>query len=661
MSESLNLNVYIDAGDIDKISKYCNEKFSCDVKETIRIADDVVNQTFKFEWKWDMERTFIPYTFEGDIVWDKTFNDDEEWIFMLNRHRYWVTLAFAYALTKNEIYVETFIKQASHWIDNVRPVKGNSKTTWRTIDTGVRCENWIKAYSYLQNSNKLNDEFKVKFITSLKEQAEYLYNNYQEHAKLSNWGVLENHGLLAVSLFIKDYEKSKTYIKTAIHRLEEQINLQVMKDGMHWEQSPMYLNEVLHCYLDTIILCRKNNIDIPGSILEKTKKLAYADLYMKKPNHKQVCQSDSDDTDLRDMITKASYLYNDGVLKFGGYKEIDFESVWDLGYSSIEKYKNIEIRKPEKTSYGFENSGNYYMRSGWNEDDNYLYFHCGTLGSGHGHADLLHVSIYANGEDYLIDPGRYTYIEGDEDRIYLKSCRAHNTTIVDNTDFTEIRDSWGYNKVATPITYPFISNNNYDYCEGSHLGYLNKGLFTNRKVFYIKPDIWILVDTFYGENKHKYNQIFHFAKDIQIEKNKTICKGNNGQLTLYHLNDIERSINKTLVSYHYNQIEIQDTLTTELENIGQTSIISVIHGSKEKSNLKVSKIRVTNCSGRILEDEEAEAIKIVHKDIKYILLVCHNEIYKGKKLLNVDGHDVYGKIVFIKCEGENITKEVVKY
>lgn len=661
MGENLNLNIYIDPEDIDKISKYCNEKFNHDVKETIRIANDVVNNTFKFEWKWDMERTFIPYTFEEEIIWDNTFNDDEEWVFMLNRHRYWVTLAQAYVLTKKDIYVQTFVKQVTHWIDNVRPIEGTDKTTWRTIDTGVRCGNWIKAYSYLQNSNILTDEFKLKFVESLKEQACYLYDNYKEHAKLSNWGVLENHGLLVVCLFIKDFSSREEYIKTALSRLEEQINLQVMHDGMHWEQSPMYQNEVLHCYLDTIILGKRNNIHIPIPIIEKTKKLAYADFYMRKPNHKQVCQSDSDDTDLRDMITKASFIYNDGVLKFGGYKEIDFESVWDLGYSSIEKYKKIEIKKPLKTSYGFENSGNYYMRSGWNEDDNYLYFHCGTLGSGHGHADLLHVSIYANEEDYLIDPGRYTYIEGNKYRTYLKSCRAHNTTIVDNTDFTEIRDSWGYNKVATPITYPFITNDNYDYSEGSHLGYLSKGVFTNRKVFYIKPDIWILIDTFYGEGEHEYKQFFHFAKDIVVKENKTICKGNNGLLTLYHLNGVSKKVEKAPVSYHYNKIQLHDTLTTEIKNIGQTSIITVAHASKESSNLSISKIDVKNCTGRLLEDKEAEAIKIVGENATYILLICHNEIYNGKKLLNVDGYDVYGKVVFIKSEDENTIREVIKY
>lgn len=657
----MNINLYLDVKDIEHISNYCIDNFADEVMETIRIANDVSNNTFKFEWKWDMERTFIPYTFTKDIIWDKAPNNDEEWIFMLNRHRYWITLGQAYVLTKDEKYTKTFIRQLTHWIKNVRPVEGTEKTTWRTIEAGIRGENWIKAYSYFSNSEYIDEETTRIFVESLKEHGEYLYSNYSDARKLSNWGVLESHGLLVIGLFLNDKELSEKYIQESLRRLEEQIGLQVMEDGMHWEQSPMYLNEVLHCYLDTINICKRNNIEIPNIILEKTKKLAYANLYMKKPNHKQICQSDSDDTDLRDMLTKAAYLFEDGVLKFGSYEEIDFESIWDLGYDSIKKYKGIKVKYPEYVSYGFEDSGNYYMRSGWSEHDNYMYFHCGTLGSGHGHADLLHISVFANGEDYLIDPGRYTYIEGNEEREYLKSCKAHNTTIVDDEEFTKLNGSWSYNSVATPIKHPFISKDAYDYLEGSHLGDMSKGIFTNRSVIYIKPDIWVLVDRFYGEGTHKYNQIFQFAKNIELKNEKTICKGNNGVLTLHHINKLDKHIEKKIVSYHYNQIELQDKLITTLKGDGFTSILTVINSSKKESNISIEKIPVRNCNGRVLEDHEAEAIRIINKENTYILTICHNEIFKGKKLLNVYGYHIYGKVVLITENNEGIKKEVIKY
>ena len=50
----MNINLYLDPKDIESISNYCIDNFKNEVLETIRIANDVSNNTFKFEWKWDM-------------------------------------------------------------------------------------------------------------------------------------------------------------------------------------------------------------------------------------------------------------------------------------------------------------------------------------------------------------------------------------------------------------------------------------------------------------------------------------------------------------------------------------------------------------------------------------------------------------------------------
>ncbi|MPQ44079.1 alginate lyase family protein [Clostridium tarantellae] len=663
-----DVNLYFNGiKELKYIVNYCKKNFINDINEVIRIANDLVNNTFKFEWKWDMERTFVPVTFREEIIWDKTPTDDEEWMFMINRHRFWITLGQAYALTEDEKYAKTFCEQIEHWIDNVPLKIGTDRSTWRTIDSGIRCENWIKAYMYFKDSKYFTDKLLEKFILSLEEHAKFLYDKFSDASRLSNWGVLENHGLLIVCLFIPELKNRDKYLKAAIERLTEQIEFQVMDDGMQWEQSPMYLNEVLHCYLDSIIIANKNNLSLPKIIIEKTKKLAYSDLYMAKPNHCQVCQSDSDDTDLRDILTKAAYIFKDSELKFGAYSLIDFESIWDLGFDSIEQYKKIQASKPKYTSYAFNDSGNYYMRSGWKEKDNYMYFHCGTLGSGHGHADLLHISIFGNGEDYLIDPGRYTYIEGNEYREYFKSCIAHNTILIDNIEFTVLNGSWGYKKAAMPIKYPFICKDNIDYIEGAHLGYMDLekgGVFTNRKIIYIKPSIWIVVDEFYGKGIHNYKQYYHFSNNnIALENNSTLCIGKNGYMRMYHLDYVNRTLKTTPISYHYNLLEEATTLICSIDNEDFTSITTIIDVRclNEHSNLKVEKLEVKNCSGRVLEKWEAEGIKIIDRENEYILLICHNDVFKGKKLLNVDGYNLYGKIVLVTKTPKGIQKEVIKY
>lgn len=98
-------------------------------------------------------------------------------------------------------------------------------------------------------------------------------------------------------------------------------------------------------------------------------------------------------------------------------------------------------------------------------------------------------------------------------------------------------------------------------------------------------------------------------------------------------------------------------MITTLKGDGFTSILTVINSSKKESNISIEKIPVRNCEGRILEDHEAEAIKIINKENTYILTICHNEIFKGKKLLSVDGYHIYGKVVLISKNNEGIKKK----
>lgn len=97
-----------------------------------------------------------------------------------------------------------------------------------------------------------------------------------------------------------------------------------------------------------------------------------------------------------------------------------------------------------------------------------------------GHADLLHVDAGIAGEDVLIDSGRYTYVNTPLRR-ELKSPAAHNTTRVDDLDFSTCLDSWGYSALAIPVKGEHCFTDSADYVSGAHLGYLKQGLLPMRK------------------------------------------------------------------------------------------------------------------------------------------------------------------------------------
>ena len=286
----------------------------------LETADLICSKTFIFNHKWDMEVCKTPVKFENEIVWNKIPFNDEEWVFMLNRHKFWTFLAKAYYLTKNEKYLNAFIEQINSWIDNVDIKNPEFKDCSRTIEMGLRCINWIKTLEIFEKDYKFDENLKNKIYSSLKEQCDILIEIYDDFRILSNWGVLQNCGLIAFSFYFNLTDTD--YFKIPLERLEHQCKIQILPDGIHWEQSPMYQNEVLNCLLETAVHFKRNNLEIPSFIKETIKKIGMSNIAMKKPNHHQPMQGDSDDTDLRDIITRCAAVLEDGKLKLEAFLKL---------------------------------------------------------------------------------------------------------------------------------------------------------------------------------------------------------------------------------------------------------------------------------------------------------------------------------------------------
>lgn len=74
---------------------------SSDQDLIMKRANELLEQVFVFNKPWDMERCITPYKLEKDFDWNVTYNDDEEWTFMLNRMDYLNYLIYAGYLTNN--------------------------------------------------------------------------------------------------------------------------------------------------------------------------------------------------------------------------------------------------------------------------------------------------------------------------------------------------------------------------------------------------------------------------------------------------------------------------------------------------------------------------------------------------------------------------------
>ena len=619
-------------------------------KRILTDANRVLAKTFLFDNPWDMEATNFPISFTKAIDWEYQPYDDQEWTFMLARCAFITNLAKSFVLTGDVQYLEKILFLISDFIDQVPYTKKRQATCWRSLDSAIRVQHWIHAYPLLLENGLVDSTFATLFRTSVESHVAFLSSLDTPFLKLSNWGTIGNAGLYFGSVFLED-EKNQ---QLALTKLSENVTHSILSDGWQWEQSPMYHGEVLFSLLHVIQLADKQSKTVPAIIREKAQQMCHATLASMKTDGRQFLQSDSDDTSVRDMLTLGALVFSDPLLKFGGFPTLD-------AFASEEEhtqYNSIEAQQPFYSSIACEASGNYYLRSGWEDDDSVVHFRCGPLGSGHGHADLLHVDASKGGQDVLVDSGRFSYVDGPR-RMALKSGPAHNTIQVDGEDCFTLTDSWGYDKRAMPLQKPMVIKGDWSLCEGAHLGY--HPLVVQRSVLLLGRDLVIIIDSLTTDSSHTYDRYFHFSNTSEVTvENNTVCfNAKDLDAKLYY--DAKESIQMENTGYapHYNQWETKPTARLTSHAEGSASLVSVLHLGERKYPSSVTEVPVVLAASKnVLDSKQARAFSITREGEESVtVLVCFEPCIKGVDLLCANDLCGYGRII-VK---EGARQEVLSY
>lgn len=583
--------------------------------QVIGLADEICQNSFVFRDHWEMEKTNVPYVFEHGIQWDKNPFGDPEWIYALNRHTCLVHLAKAWEITKKNEYTEKFLELAEDWMDHVPLTEESRQTTWRSIEAGIRCGNWLQCRELLSGCPVVESLFWDKFLNVLYRHGEYLMAVNDPFHRLSNWGILQNHGLLLLGIYFKNIE----WEEAAKNRLTEEMHTQIMGDGIQWEQSPMYHCEVLHCILDSIESLRTAGKSVPADWEETARNMLSALAAWCKPNHHIPCQSDSDDIDASDLLQWGRRLFPGELFL-------------------------------QEESAALTESGNYMLRCRHGNRSDYLRFHCGCMGSGHGHADQLHMDLFSGEEDILIDSGRYTYVDNPVRR-RLKGPAAHNTIVIDQKDFSVCANSWGYVKMAVPLKGEYKFTKEADFVSGAHLGYLEDGILVNRKIVAVKEGIYIIADECVGTGKHQYEQYWHFSgkgKLQPVNEGRIRFTGEKATADCFFLKGTCR-LGEAEYSPEYNLMEKAHLLTVEQEKEGNTFFYTVIitREQAQTQNWEAGFIPVSlKKAGRELGESQAQAVRVFHELTEHVVIFCHEEIISEVDLLSAGSYSGYGRVLY---------------
>lgn len=665
---------------------YVRANCRSEAEHLLHQAEDLMQNTFVFTDRWDMEPCAVPYTVPAG-QWTHSPNGDPEWVFMLNRHDYLPKLWQAAVLTGEVRYRRKLIDSVMDWIAS-NPLTREGTPSTRTIDTGIRCMNWIQVLPFLLAEDALTDQEARTMIDSLSAQFANLRERYILKYTLSNWGVLQT------TAFCAGYAWMGQLLPPGLEawawqELQTQLRLQILEDGAHWEQSPMYHVEVLNACVRLLTqlyaaqkaglsLCQEAHFaldagassperkDGPGEgtgseagwLVGAVRVLSRHVLYTADPALMQLPQCDSDVTDVRDVLARAAALLSDaGIYRWGAGETLDMDSVWQLGAAGIAAFEAQRPQTPVRCSWNCPQSGTVTLRSDWTARANFTALKNSPLGSSHGHADQTHLTLYCQGKPFLVDSGRYTYREDDPLRTQLKAPAAHNVCVIDGQSGGTPDGSWNYSDYAEIIPHYFAEQGNAHFAEMTFHGSLRDGTpyQITRRLFVLDEGVWLSVQDVICPGKHQVKEYFHLAQGVTVQPclEGMLLQNGDVQLKMYYEGQLE--CYQGVLSSCYNQKELAPLLVHQVEMQDRWTSCTLF---------AVPEYAVRPAAVyKLGEDTPQPAENVTALDLQagqekcWTLLVWNRENFRSGKVFRCHGQPVYGKAIAL-CDQDGRVKSI---
>ncbi len=379
-----------------------------------------------------------------------------------------------------------FARDVIEWVTRNPPDPRNGQ--WVTLRVGSRLWGYAEQFSSAAGSPGFTPEALFRMLSSVWQCAEFLVPEHRFRSG-SNWGVAQAGGLFHAALYFPEFKDAPKWQRLTIERLTQELSVQHYPDGGQIELAPIYHKVNARWYGGVVLAARLNGVELPDSFQERVEQIFDFMTYLLKPDLTLPMFGDSRTEDIsREMYAKIA------VPLFGRA---------DMRYVAT---KRREGRSPAQTSIAFPDSGFYIMRSDWRPFARYLAFKCGPYGgkrrtnmgvSTHSHYDQLSFILCADGTNYLEDMGVGPYDSPEKDE--AKATSNHNAIVVDGKD----------QNAQDAVAHAWLASSAFDYVDGSHPGYLDATC--RRRIWFVKPDFWVLSDIVSGEGTHRADEYFRLT------------------------------------------------------------------------------------------------------------------------------------------------------
>jgi len=447
------------------------------------------------------------------VPWLDNPSDDVEWHILLHKFYYAVGLGMRWAETGEARYAERWAALIGSWIDVTPP-------GFIAADvTGRRVQNWIYSYHFFVTSAarpRIDPALHRRLLRSISEQVDYLCEHL---TPARNHRTLELYAIFLASVVFPELGRAAAWQAFAIERLVENIQTDLLPDGVHIELSTDYHQLVIKNYLNVRRLAALNGIEMPVEMDQALQRGLTFSQHVHKPDGVIPSLSDGDSRGFLDLLAIGAELFD----------REDFRYVATGGR---------EGTPPDRTLAHFPDSGYTVVRDHWGTggrrygDAQYLVFDCGPLGAGnHGHFDCLSFELAAFGRSLVVDPGRYTYSEaGDVNwRVRFRSTEAHNTVCVDGQNQTlylprPVKDATRHKRgsirhkiagLAPDATlHELAEHPDLVLLHGSARSHVYDAVHT-RRILFVDGSYWIVSDWLDSPTRHHYALRFQLGEAAQ--------------------------------------------------------------------------------------------------------------------------------------------------
>lgn len=467
---------------------------------------------------------------------------DIKYLWELNRHVWWVSIAQAYAVSGENKYLHALSNLLDSWLSECPyPLGAN----WASpVEHGIRLINWSLVWHLIGGANApifAGDEGKIllaRWLKSIYQHIRFASDNYSLYSSADNHLIGEAAGVFVGAYTWDCWSETRSLRVRAKTILEEEILKQFSVDGVNLEQAICYHKFSLEFLLAARLCGAANGDDFSPSFMARMLTALEFMAAMMDCSGRVPAIGDSDDAKVFDFVGDGAHSPYESLLRAGAVifgSAVLTKKLALLGSEDFQDRLWVVVSECASKAGAMGTTGELPVRF---EQGGYfllgkdlhspaelrITMDAGPLGynriAGHGHADALSLVLSCRGKDFLIDPGTYCYNAAPELRKYFRGTSAHNTVQVDGKDQSIYGGSFLWLRDVETTIQHYSDDGEKIFVEASHDGYLRlrDPVRHFRKITFDRLTLQLLVeDRFECAEHHRGALHWHFSPDCKVK------------------------------------------------------------------------------------------------------------------------------------------------